>query len=164
MVPMAFLLKVFLLASPLLIAQDKPAYHIEVDHELEEIDVVIEGLRHFNSSYFGNQKSIHFAVYLKDEKNQVVGGIVAWMRPGIKLLYIDTIWISEPMRKKGYGKKLMLAAEAEGKKNGCTHSQVDTMSFQAEPFYQKLGYKRIGVVNKLYGEHDSIFLRKNLVE
>lgn len=156
---MAFLLKAFLLSTALLGAH---AYHIEVDHAREEIDVIIEGLRDFNSPYLGNQKSIHFAVYLKDEKNQVVGGILAWMRPGIKLLYIDSIWISEPMRNKGYGKKLMLAAEAEGKKQGCTHSQVDTLSFQAEPFYQKLGYKRIGMVRQYYGEHDSIFMRKDL--
>ncbi|HSX12939.1 MAG TPA: GNAT family N-acetyltransferase [Chlamydiales bacterium] len=161
---MAFLLKAFLLTAPLLVALDKPAYHIEVDLEREQVDVIIEGLRDFNNPYFGNQKSIHFAVYLKNEKNEVVGGVLAWMRPGIKLLYIDSIWISDPMRKKGYGKKLMLAAEAEGKKNGCTHSQVDTLSFQAEPFYQKLGYKRIGIVPKLYGEHDAIFMRKNLVE
>lgn len=159
---MAFLLKVFLFATPLLGALDKPMYNIEVDHELKEVDVVVEGLRNYNSQYLGNQKSIHFAVYLKDEKNQVVGGVLAWMRPGIKLLCIDSIWISEPMRKKGYGKKLMLAAEAEGKKHGCIHSQVDTMAFQSEPFYQKLGYKRIGVVNKLYGEHDAIFMRKEL--
>lgn len=161
---MALLLNVFLLAMPLLFAAAKPSCHIEVDHTREEVDVIVEGLRRFNSPYFGNQNSRHFAVYLKDEKNQVVGGVLAWMRPGIKLVYIDTIWISEPMRKKGYGKQLMLAAEAEGKKHGCTHSQVDTMSFQAEPFYEKLGYKRIGVVRKLYGEHDSIFMRKDLTQ
>lgn len=158
---MALLLKAVLVSTILL---GTNANHIEVDYEREHVDVITEGLRDFNSPYFGNKKNIHFAVYLKNEKDEVVGGILAWMRPGIKLLYIDSIWISEPMRNKGYGKKLLLAAETEGKKHGCTHSQVDTLSFQAEPFYQKLGYKRIGIVHKLYGEHDSIFMRKNLVE
>jgi GNAT superfamily N-acetyltransferase len=162
MVLMAFLLKAFLISTILLGADPKPAYHIEVDHQLEQADVIIEGLSDFNRPYFGNKKSKHFAIYLKDEKDEVVGGIIAMMRPGIKLLYIDKIWISEPIRKKGYGKKLMLAAEAEGKKHGCTHAQLNTFSFQAEPFYQKLGYVRIGIVHKLYGEHDSIFMRKDL--
>jgi ribosomal protein S18 acetylase RimI-like enzyme len=157
---MAFLLKLLLLSTTLLAAKD--TYQIEVDHEREEIDTVIEGLRHFNSPYLGKQKSTHFAVYLRDEKNQVVGGVLAWMRPGIQLLYIDSIWISKPVRNKGYGNQLMLVAEAEGKKHGCTHAQVDTLSFQAEPFYQKLGYERIGVVEKHYGPHDSIFMRKEL--
>jgi hypothetical protein len=58
----------------------------------------------------------------------------------------------------------MLAVEAEGKKHGCTHAQVDTLSCQAEPFCQKLGYYRVGVVQKLYGEHDAIFMRKNLTQ
>ena len=159
---MAFLLKTFLLSTIFFGADPKPAYHIEVDHELEQVDVIIEGLRDFNGPYFGNQKSTHFTVYLKDEKGEVVGGILACMRLGIKLLYVEKLWIAEPMRKKGYGKQLMLAAEAEGKKHGCIHAQVDTLSFQAEPFYQKLGYERIGIVYKLYGEHDLIFMRKDL--
>lgn len=109
---MALLLKAVLVSTILLSTN---AHHIEVDHEREKIDVIIEGLRDFNTPYFGNQKSIHFAVYLKNEKDEVVGGVLAWMRPGIKLLYIDTIWVSESLRNKGYGKKLMLAVEAEEK-------------------------------------------------
>ena len=160
---MASLLKAFLLSTILLGTNPEPACHIEVDHECEQADVIVEGLSDFNTPYFGNQKRTYFAVYLKDEKDEIVGGVVAWMRPG-ELLYIETLWISEPMRKKGYGKKLLLSAEAEGKKHGCTHSQLETLTFQAEPFYQKLGYKRIGIVRKHYGEHDSIFMRKNLLE
>jgi GNAT superfamily N-acetyltransferase len=139
------------------------SFTIQVDHQLEkEAEIIIEGVEDFNSPFFGHQKCVDLVVYLRDENNQVLGGVIAWIRPGMKLLYIDTMWISEPMRKQGFGKKLMLTAEAEGKKLGCTHSQVDTLPFQAESFYQKLGYKRIGVVPKLYGKHDSIFMRKDL--
>ncbi len=153
---MAFLLKTFLFSSLL------ASYQIQIDHELEETAAISQGLRDFNTEFLGHQESNRFAVYLKDDNEQVIGGVIAWMRPGIQLLYIDSIWLSEESRNQGYGKKLMLAAEAEGKKYGCTHAQVDTLSFQAEPFYQKLGYKRIGVIKKYYGEHDAIFLRKDL--
>ena len=135
---------------------------LQVDYELKEADVIGQGLREFNSSFFGHEKCINFAIYLKDENHQVVGGVIAWMRPGIKLLFIDTIWISETLRKQGYGTQLVLAAEAEGKRQGCTHAQVETLPFQAEQFYQKLGYYRIGVVEKFYGEHDAIYMLKNL--
>ena len=138
------------------------SYDIEVDYQLEEAEIIGQGLRDYNTPFLGRQKSIHFAVYLKDENGRVVGGILAWMRPGIKLLYIDTLWVSPAWRNQGYGKQLMEKAEAEGKKHGCNHAQVDTLSFQAEQFYQKLGYKQIGVVKKLYGEHDVFFLRKSL--
>ena len=135
---------------------------IVVDYQLEEAEMIGQGLRDYNTPFLGHQKSIHFAVYLKNENGNVIGGILAWMRPGIKLLYIDTVWVSSEWRNQGYGKQLMEKAEAEGKKHGCNHVQVDTLSFQAEQFYQKLGYKQIGVIKKLYGEHDVVFLRKNL--
>jgi ribosomal protein S18 acetylase RimI-like enzyme len=160
---MAFLLKAFLFSTILLSAHADP-YQVQIDHELEETEAISQGLRDYNTGFLGHHETIHFAVYLKDENEQVIGGVIAWVRSGIQLLYIDTIWLSEEARNQGYGKKLMLAAEAEGKKHGCTHAQVDTLSFQAEPFYRKLGYKRIGVVKKLYNEHDAIFMRKNLTK
>lgn len=139
-------------------------YQIQVDHALKdaETEFISQGLADFNTLYFGNQQSVRFAVYLRDAHGQVKGGILAWMRLGIKLLCIDTVWLPEELRHHGYGTQLMLAAEAEGLRNGCSHSQLETLPFQAEQFYQHLGYKRIGVVEKMYGEHDSIIMRKML--
>ncbi|MBS0648031.1 MAG: GNAT family N-acetyltransferase [Verrucomicrobia bacterium] len=84
------------------------------------------------------------------------------MRPGIGLLCIDTLWVAEHLRHQDYGTKLLLAAEAEGIKQGCTHSQLETLPFQAVEFYKKLGYVQIGKVEKLYGGHDALYMRKKL--
>lgn len=140
-------------------------YHIQVDHQLRENEsqVIAQGLIEFNNTYFGKAKPINFAIYLKDSEGKVVGGILAWIRPGLKLLCIDTIWLPEHLRGQGYGTELMLAAEAEGKRQGCTHAQMETLPFQAEEFYQKLGYKRIGVVHQMYGDFDAIYMRKSLL-
>lgn len=140
------------------------AYKVKIDRRMRAADteIIYQGLRDFNSAYFGDAKAKHFAVFVKDHDGHVVGGLIAWMRLGLKLLYIDTIWLPEHLRTQGYGTKLMLAAEKEGLKHGCTHAQVDTLPFQAEKFYKKLGYSRIGVVHKLFGEYDYIFLRKDI--
>lgn len=139
-------------------------YQIQVDYQFNEKDAeaISRGLGEFNGPFFGNQKTIHCLICLKDDCQNVVGGVIAWMRPGIGLLCVDTIWVSEPLRKQGYGKKLMLAVEAEGIKHHCTHSQLETLSFQSKEFYQKLGYVQIGFVEKLYGNHDAIYMRKGL--
>jgi len=136
---------------------------IEYKINEKEAEVVTEGIRAFNSPFFGGKRSPNFAVFLKDESDQVLGGVLAWMRPGIHLLFIDILWVAESHREKGFGTKLLLAAEEEGKKQGCTHVQMETLPFQAEEFYKKRGYHRIGFVEKLYGPHDAIFLRKLLV-
>lgn len=140
-------------------------FQIQVDYEMNEENTaaITRGLEEFNCPYFGHKKSISFALYLKDENNQIVGGILAWMEPGIQLLCIDTIWVAESLRNRGFGTQLMLAAENEGIKNGCTHAQLETLPFQAEEFYKKLGYYRIGRIEKFYGNHDAIYLRKQLI-
>lgn len=146
-------------------ALNMDTFQIQVDYEMQEkdADIIFNGLREFNTPYFGNKKSVSFAAYLRDGNHQIVGGVFAWMRPGIQLLCIDTIWITENLRNRGFGTQLILAAENEGIKNGCTHAQLETISFQAEEFYKKLGYFQIGRVENLYGDHDAIYLRKHLL-
>lgn len=65
-------------------------------------------------------------------------------------------------RKQGYGKKLLDAAEQEAIKNGCIFSTTDTFDFQAEEFYLKNGYERMGEIKKYWYDHSRIFFRKNL--
>ncbi len=79
---------------------DNAPYYIQVDHQLKEIEaqVISQGLIEFNSSFFGAIKPVHFAVFLRDDAGKVVGGVLAWMRRSLKLLYIDTIWLPENMR------------------------------------------------------------------
>ena len=140
-------------------------YTAQVDYHMKEENVkaIIDGLDDANTPFFGHVKSIDFGITLQDDEGIMIGGLIAWMRPGMGLLYIDTIWVAEHLRHHGYGAQLILAAEAEGRKHGCTHSQADTVSFQAEGFYKKLGYYRIGKVEKLFGEHDYLFMRKKLI-
>lgn len=140
-------------------------FQIQVDYEMKDEDtaVISKGLAKFNTPFFGHIMTKSFAIYLRDENNQVVGGVIAWMRPGISLLMIDTIALPEHLRRKGYGTQLLLAAEEEGRKNGCTHAQLETLPFQAEGFYNKMGYFRIGRVKALYGSHDAIYMRKYLI-
>jgi ribosomal protein S18 acetylase RimI-like enzyme len=145
--------------------QTMDALQIQVDYQMDERDtaVVANGLGAFNTPFLGGKKGLSFALYLRDEKDQVVGGVLAWMRPGIGLLCIDTLWVDEALRNRGFGTQLIQAAENEGLKNGCTHAQLETLPFQAEEFYKGLGYTRIGLVEKLYGDHDAIYLRKSLM-
>ena len=138
-------------------------YQLAISHELvdEETDVINEGLRKYNTPYLGKDAT-HFAIYIKDENGKVVGGILTWSRPKLKMLYIGTLWLPKELRGKGYGTQLMQAAEEEGRRQGCKVVQVDTMDFQAAPFYEKMGYTQIGNVENLFGDHTIYFFRKDL--
>ena len=70
--------------------------------------------------------------------------------------------VERNLQKQGYGKQLLDAAEREAVKNGCVFSAVDTFDFQAEEFYLKNGYKRVGELKNCWFGHSKCFLRKNL--
>ena len=114
-------------------------------------------LRQYNveqSSGLSVDPDIRVRLTLKD-KEVPIGGIAG--RAFYKSFMIDHLWIDKEHRRKGYGKKLLIAAEKIAKEHGCISAQTSSYSFQAPEFYQKLGYEVFGVfdgypngVKKLY--------------
>ena len=75
---------------------------------------------------------------------------------------VHTLWVSEAHRKAGHASRLLNAAETEARRRGCKHAFLDTFSFQARGFYQKLGYSEFGRLEEFSGEHDRHYLHKRL--
>lgn len=136
-------------------------HKIIVDYQPTEADnaVVSEGIIAFNEKMVG-ERDKEFSIFLKDELGKVCGGIQAFL--GSESIYIETLWVEKNLQKKGYGSQLLKAAEQEAVKNGCVFSAVDTYDFQAEEFYLKNGYERIGELKNCWLGHSKFFLRKNL--
>lgn len=55
-------------------------------------------------------------------------------------LEIEYLWVQEEFRYKGIGSHLIALAEEIGANKGCIYSILNTFSFQAPKFYEKLGY------------------------
>lgn len=103
---------------------------------------------------------ISYAFFLKDQSNEIKGGINGNVLYGC--LSIDQLWIDKSLRGKHYGIELMKKAESFGLENHCRFANVHTMDWEAKDFYIKLGYK---VESQIEGfDNDSIcyFLRKEL--
>ena len=117
-------------------------YKVIVDHNPSQSDndVIKEGLIKSYEAQFG-ERDKELSLFLKNN-GKVFGGIQAMFDS--EAIYIEALWIEENLRKQGYGKKLLAAAEREAIENGCRFSLVDTWDFQAEEFYLKNGYEKIG--------------------
>ena len=59
-------------------------------------------------------------------------------------LFVNWLWVALPYRKHGIGSKLMAGAEAAAREEGCRAAYLDTFTFQAPKFYERLGYKEFG--------------------
>lgn len=137
-------------------------YKIIVDHNPNETDnaVVKEGLVSFNESATGEPRDKEFSIFLKNDSGKIFGGLKAFF--DTESIYIDTFWIDKKLRHQGFGTKLLYAAEQEAIKNGCVFSLVDTWSFQAEEFYLKNDYEKIGEIKNYWHDYSKIFFRKRM--
>src|SRR4051812_32576595 len=107
-------------------------HKIIVDHDAKDADkkFIRAGILAFNKSVLGKgmlEKT--FSVLLKDESDNVHGGILASFDS--ESVYINVLWVDENSRHQDYGTKLLHAAENEAYKFGCRYAILDTWSFQA---------------------------------
>ncbi len=104
------------------------------------------------------QQDMCVAAY--DERGVLIGGVIGEAESG--WLYIDTIWVASELRQNGIGRRLMQAVEQTALQQGIRYARLITASFQALPFYLKLGYTITGQnVNRPHG-HSTYFLMKTL--
>src|SRR5581483_11935644 len=97
---------------------------------------------------------------LRDRRGTVVGGLVGEYYWG--WLHIETLAMAEDMRGRGFGTRLLTTAEADARRRGCRHICLETFSFQARPFYERLGYEVFGTLDDYPPGHKKYFMRKTL--
>ena len=130
------------------------------DHPVEDDkQFVIDQTRAYNRKFTVRDVS-PLCVFIRDEGGSIVGGLCGmtyW-----HFLEVSFLWVSEKHRGEGLASKLMAAAESEAVKRGCGHALVDTFSFQAPGFYQRIGYEEFGRLSGFSGKHDRHYLHKKL--
>ena len=95
---------------------------------------------------------------IRADDGTVAGGL--WGCTSCGWLHVEMLFVPESRRGQGIGAALMAAAETEARGRGCLGVHVDALSFQAAPFYQKLGYSVFGVLEDFPPGHRRIFFRK----
>lgn len=116
-------------------------YRITNDGNENDINEIHQMLKAYNLSKREIAEDIPIGIYYEDDDGRKFAGLTGetfgnWLC--IKYLYVD-----EKLRGTGIGSKIMEAAENEAKNRGCKYAFVDTFSFQAPAFYEKLGYKEV---------------------
>jgi GNAT superfamily N-acetyltransferase len=125
-------------------------------------EVIHEGLAMFNVAQTGVANWHPVQIFLKDSTGEVMGGLLGVIWAG--WMFVSMLWLRESIRGSGYGSKLMLAAEQHAIEKGCANSYLDTHSWQARPFYEKLGYEVFATLEDFPVGHKKFFLRKRLIE
>ena len=139
-----------------------PTYRLQLETEPAHADVMhlLEGLYHYNVEQTGRDDGQWLAIFLRDEADQIVAGLHGWTWAG--WMKISFLWVSPHQRRQGRGRQLLLMAEAEARKRGCSNATLNTFSFQAPEFYRKFGYRVVATVEGLPEGHRQHTLVKDL--
>ena len=134
---------------------------VEDNPSAEDIRTVIGKIVDYNNN---SQKQEDVAyplvILIRDANSEIVGGLVG--QTHWRWLFISHLWVAQSLRGQGYGREIMLKAEQEAKKRNCGHAWLDTFSFQALGFYERLGYQIFGVLEDYPQEHKRYFLHKQI--
>ena len=125
---------------------------------------ILRGLVHFNESQM-NRPECHrlLAVLLSDpDTGETIGGL--WGETLLSWLHVDLLFVPETLRRAGIGRRLMGEAETEAVRRGCIGAWLDTYSFQARGFYEKLGYSLFGTIDDMPHGHSRFFVKKQFSE
>jgi len=137
-------------------------------HRLTLTDVADEGtrqailqpLRAYNEAQAGPGNYQPLVITIQDAAGQIIGGL--WGSTGYGWLYTQLLAVPEHLRGQGLGAQLLERAEAEARARGCVGSWLDTFSFQARGFYERLGYRAFGSIDNYPPGGARFFLSKRL--
>ena len=133
---------------------------IEMSPAYQDEQAVRGGLRQYNNEYVSWDSDVTFAVFLRGPGETILGGVLA--KAGRGWLHINSMWVDPSLRSRGYGTRLLAAAEEEARRRGCHSAYLDTFSFQARPFYEKNGYTVFGTLDDYPEGIQRFFMRKSL--
>ena len=138
------------------------AVSLQMDENPSEAELrqIVDGVRQYNRSVSGYERTRAVACFLRDDKGRIVGGAHGdlWGRS----VHISAMWVAESYRGKGHGSALLTAVENYAAQCGHLLSYLETTSFQALPFYEGLGYRVFGHLTGIAEHCTLFFLRKDL--
>lgn len=139
-------------AKPLEILVDTDCLH-------EDIKWLKGALNQYNTEVLPNNNH-YFTVINRDSDANIIAGAFVWTHGDT--MYLDTLYVDKKHREQGLGSLVLTTAESKGLVLNCTRCITDTFGFQAQQFYEKLGYTVFAEVPAYIQGYARIYLKKQL--
>jgi GNAT superfamily N-acetyltransferase len=127
----------------------------------ENRSAILMLLRQYNESRAGSPAAMPLSILLRNTDGRIIGGLHG--TSAYDWLIVELLFVPEPLRSEGVGTSLLLRAEDVARDRGCLGVWLDTFSFQARGFYERLGYGVFGAVEDHPADGARYFLKKRLV-
>ena len=132
-----------------------------VDNDPSDADrlALVTALRAYNDTQAPPLDQQPVAILIRQD-GVTTGGLSG--RTGYGWLFVEYLVVPDALRGTGVGSRLMRTAEQIARDRGCTGIWLDTFSFQARGFYERLGFAVFGTIDDYPPGHQRFFLSKRL--
>jgi GNAT superfamily N-acetyltransferase len=121
---------------------------------------LIAGIAGYNAPFAGPPDDRQFGLVLRDPATgAVTGGL--WAKPLYGLLFLAFLILPPHLRGGGTGTRLVREAERIARERGYAGVFLDTFSFQARPFYERLGYSVFTIISDYPPGHHRYLMAKH---
>lgn len=117
----------------------KLSFSVHDDVPEADARIVNQGLDQFNGAAAPLHEVRPLSCFVQMEDGVVIGGAIG--RTWGECCELRQLWVDEARRHAGLGTRLVRRFEEAAAARGCRVFYLDTFSFQARPFYERLGYE-----------------------
>ena len=139
----------------------EPILTLSHDPQPEAAQAFSDGLDAYNRATIGYVDAAPLHILVTDpETGALLGGVSG--RTSYGTLFVNLVYLPDALRGQDIGSRMLAMAEAEARRRGCRTGILNTISFQAPDFYQRLGWRVFG---EIPGDPDGVarvFLTKDL--
>lgn len=126
--------------------------------ELSDIQELTINLRAYNHQQAGQNLKQPIGCFIRDLSGKLIGGIYAELTWG--WCCIELLWIDESYRGNDLASQLITKIEQYAKVEGINNLKLETASFQALGFYQKMGFELYATLEDFPLGHNNYYLKK----
>lgn len=119
--------------------QTQPALEVQEAPGADDYQAILAALVQFNRANGPETRAEPLAILIRDDLGEVAGGL--WGKTIYDWLVVELVVVPESMRGRGVGARMIALAEQVARRRGCVGAWLDTFSFQARGFYERLGYR-----------------------
>ncbi|MCL1095672.1 GNAT family N-acetyltransferase [Shewanella kaireitica] len=109
------------------------------DNSKEFAQTVEDKIAEFNWQNWEVSERLPLGLKMEGDNGELLAGFSG--RTFGNWLMIDNLWVSENLRGQNIGHQLLVEAERLALAKGCKFAILDTLNFQAKPFYEARGYQ-----------------------
>ena len=113
--------------------------HLTEQHQAEFVELAKQKIAEFNALHWDASLRQPLGLAIHADNGTLLGALAG--RTFGNWFYLESFWLAPKLRGKGQGSALLNRAEQIARDRGCRFVVLDTLDFQARPFYEKHGYQ-----------------------